>query len=191
MAPVSEFAYRTEPGRAWSAAARELERVLTVLADDFGPEHSRFLVEAAVLAASSRFQTACTGLFALAARAIADRVGGDLGAVVLAGITADSRLARGNATSAALARDFARVGVDIWDLPFPDGSDGMSARFELDDANALRNDVAHGRVPGTGDDGLVVADALDVIATCSRVLAVIESGTLQRFDRFDEVRGAE
>lgn len=177
---MTESTFLTPPGRAWASASAALAADLRLLAHDAPPARVAFLVESAVVAASARFQVACRGLFAHAVMTIVLRIGGELGTVVGDGLAADARLARGNATSTALARDFARIGVDVWDLDFPGGSEGMTARFALDDATAFRNELAHGRDVEVLEPGLEPADALDVIATFDGVLSVLERGVLER-----------
>ena len=177
---MTESTFLTPPGRAWASASAALAADLRLLAHDAPPARVAFLVESAVVAASARFQVACRGLFAHAVMTIVLRIGGELGTVVGDGLAADARLARGNATSTALARDFARIGVDVWDLDFPGGSEGMTARFALDDATAFRNELAHGRDVEILEPGLEPADALDVIATFDGVLSVLERGVLER-----------
>ena len=177
---MTESTFLTPPGRAWASASAALAADLRLLAHDAPAARVAFLVESAVVAASARFQVACRGLFAHAVMTIVLRIGGELGTVVGDGLAADARLARGNATSTALARDFARIGVDVWDLDFPGGSEGMTARFALDDATAFRNELAHGRDVEVLEPGLEPADALDVIATFDGVLSVLERGVLER-----------
>lgn len=180
IAAMTETTFLTPPGRAWASASAALASELRLLAHNAPPARVAFLVESAVVAASARFQVACRGLFAHAVMTIVLRIGGELGTVVGDGLAADARLARGNATSTALARDFARIGVDVWDLDFPAGSEGMTARFALDDATAFRNELAHGREVEVLEPGLEPADALDVIATFDGVLSVLERGVLER-----------
>lgn len=191
IAAMTESTFLTPPGRAWASASAALAADVRALAESATGARVAFIVESAVLAASARFQVACRGLLAYAADAIADLVGAELGAVFRRAITADARLGRGNATSAALARDFQRVGVDIWDLPFPIGSEGMTARFALDDATVFRNEIAHGREVDVDEAGLVVADALEMIETFDQILSVLERGVVDRLASFTAAGEAE
>lgn len=177
------MSFTTPPGRAWEQARIALVADLGALVSDTRPARTRFVIEAVIVASVARFQLACRDLFLMAATELARRTAGPVAPTIRQGLVAESRLARGNATSAALASDFARVGVDVWDLTFPDGAEGMTVRFELDEINALRNDLAHGRRPAVDDGDLIVEDALDALSVLDGLVRIIELGVVVQLDR--------
>lgn len=186
---MSESPLLTPPGRTWASAHTDL--ITDVEAMLRGAESDRrraFVIESALVALVSQFQLACRNLFALAASEIEALIGGELGVVVESGLVAGSRLARGNASATNLAADFLRVGVDVWDLPFPVGMEGMTARWALDDVNECRNELAHGRDPEVDDEGLVLEDVHDTAKTLDMLLRTIERGVVDRLSAYGAAR---
>jgi hypothetical protein len=186
---MSESPLLTPPGRAWASAHADLITDVEVMLA--GAEHDRrraFVIESALVALVSQFQLACRNLLALAASEIEALIGGELGVVVERGLVAGSRLARGNANASNLAADFLRVGVHVWDLPFPVGMEGMTARWALDDVNECRNELAHGRDPEVDDEGLVLADVHDTAKTLDMLLRTIERGVVERLTAYGAAR---
>lgn len=186
---MSELPLLTPPGRAWASAHTDL--IADVEAMVLAAESDRrraFVIEASLVALVSQFQLACRNLLALAASEIESLIGGDLGVVVERGIVAGSRLARGNANASNLAADFLRVGVHVWDLPFPVGMEGVTARWALDDVNECRNELAHGRDPEVDDAGLVIEDVHDTAETLDMLLRTIERGVVDRLNAYGAAR---
>lgn len=186
---MSESPLLTPPGRTWASAHAGLiadAEVMVLVAES--DRCRAFVIEASLVALVSQFQLACRNLFALAASEIESLIGGELGVVVETGLVAGSRLARGNASATNLAADFSRVGVDVWDLPFPVGMEGMTARWALDDVNECRNELAHGRDPEVDHAGLVIEDVHDTARTLDMLLRTIERGVVDRLNTYGAAR---
>ena len=158
---MSASPFRTRPGHAWEVARVELVGDLLALTGGH-----RYLAEYAIIAVVARFQRACRELFHLTVAELASVVDEPAATIIRTGLIAEHRLARGNATSAALAADFDRVGIDIWALPVPGFADSAAARRALDAVNALRNDLAHGdtdREPPSANLALGIVGQLDAL----------------------------
>jgi hypothetical protein len=179
---VPEFL--TPVGLAWRIRRETLLDDLSWLLEASASDSSRRqLIDGGVLVLVAGFQAAMRSLLALGSRGIGDAIGGDLGLIVQRALTADSRLARGNASADNLRTDFARIGIDVWDLDYGVGIEGWVRRGWLDDVNEVRNAIAHGTPPGAALGVIDFERIREFAVSLDAVVVVVERAVVALIER--------
>ncbi len=133
---------------AWHEQSQLLLDDLSRLLEASGSASARqYLLDAAVLQLSARFQAAVRRLVATGAKGIGDTIGGRFGARVQRALTIDAPLAKGYASADDLEQDFERIGIDVWNLDFGPEVPGWVQRGWLNDINQIRDAIAQGIDP--------------------------------------------
>ena len=116
------------------------------------------LVDAYIVLLAAHFQRYCRGLHDDVSAIAMDRVRPASLSIVLDALLHERRhLDRGNASASALAADFRRLGMNVWEeLIRRDGRNGQRQR-RLDQLNAWRNAIAHQAFPLSAENARRVA----------------------------------
>ncbi len=186
---MAQLPHPTPPGELWQRSRQTLLDDLSRLLEAAGVESARRqALDGSVLVLVASFQAGMRGLLALGARGIGEAVGGDLGLLVQFALTADSRLARGNASADNLRVDFERIGIEAWSLDFGRGVEGWVQRGWLDDINEVRNAIAHG---GMRPEALGIVDFERVgefADSLNTIVCVVESAVVDLINRAHQRR---
>jgi len=104
----------------------------------------RQLVDAAIVLLAGHFQLCCRELHGEAARFLSNCARQAAVSEVVGKLFLNRRsLSRGNASSAALADDFGRFGIEVWRELVQHDPRNVRRRERLDQLNVWRNAIAH------------------------------------------------